>query len=601
MNNMKYSLVENLSERKGTISNLHGFVNRYLDGGFKTKWSGYWVPPHKYLDYFSFKINGVWLDSETLEGVEYGDKIIYHHEIGELSIEEHIKTPEKTPGFEVELNIQNNGNERKAIQTVMETGIDIRKKDQDIPELQYNLNIEEKRLNISSEDKKLLITSEHNFKIDGEPYTKEHYPGEKQRCFVPGNIIFRKEVASQDSENIKIEFVTPEGSFKTLKNREQELRNQELGRSFNYSIKSMKNLVYDREGLGIIAGHPWFQSYWARDTFWTVLGLIDAGYFELAENILENFAKHNLDSLIDLEKGKGDKKHREDTIPLYILAVNKLKRHHKLSDDLEKSIEGLMSKVEIGDKGIVQHGEKATWMDTLDRAPAVDIQALWLEAAGKMGYEKSEELATGLSEFKKEEFMKDFLGEKAPETINPSVPLMFGQITRKDALKYLEKINGEFSSMYGARTRSVTDPGYSGDGYHKGAAWGLTTMWAAAANLEYGQEKQGKNFLEKMTQFIDRNQPGALPEVVNAETGEPLGCSEQAWSAGLYIHVIDTYLLGIKVKKNKVVIDPVSNFTGKRLGKRIRDEEIDLEFENGKVEVLNDPDLNIEIKGEQNP
>lgn len=176
---------------------------------------------------------------------------------------------------------------------------------------------------------------------------------------------------------------------------------------------------------------------------------------------------------------------------------------------------------------------------------------------------------------------------------------MFSQLEDERAEKYLEKINGEFSSKYGARTRSMTDPGYSGDGYHSGSVWGLTTMWAAAANLEYGQEKQGRNLLNKLTQFIDRNQPGALPEVVNAETGELIGCSEQAWSAGLYVHVIDSYLLGIDVKKHKVVVDPVSNFTGKRLGKRVHDEVLDLAFQDGEIELLNDPDLEVELRGEK--
>jgi glycogen debranching enzyme len=123
-------------------------------------------------------------------------------------------------------------------------------------------------------------------------------------------------------------------------------------------------------------------------------------------------------------------------------------------------------------------------------------------------------------------------------------------------------------------------------------------MWAAAANLEYGRETQGRNLLEKMTQFIDRNQPGALPEVVNAETGELMGCSEQAWSAGLYVHVVDSYLLGIDVREDKVVIDPASDFTGKRLGKRVGDEELDIEFEDGEAELLNEPDIEVEIKGE---
>jgi glycogen debranching enzyme len=594
---MKYNLTENLSDRSAVISNLHGFLNRGLDGGFSTKWSGYWVPPYKFLDYFSFKVNGIWLDSETVQGVEYGDELIYYHETGSLEIEEHVKTPDKVPGLEVELKIRNKDMDRKAVHAVLETGIDIRKKDQDISEDDYSLEKEEKRINITSGEKNLMIQSEDRFQIEGDEYTKEHYPGEKQRCLVPGNIAFRKEVPPETEKKIQLQFVTSDASFKSLEDGSQELRNQELGRTFNYSIESMENLVYDREGTGIIAGHPWFQDYWARDSFWTVLGLIDAGKFELATEILENFAEKDLNSKIDLEKGQGDGKERSDTLPLFIIASDKLNRHYRLSEKIKDTLEGLMDEVELED-GIVQHGPKSTWMDTLERSPAVDIQSLWLEASKKLDDEKTQDLEKGLEKFKKKDYMKDFLGNDAPETINPTVPMMFGQLEKDKAEKYLEKINGEFSSTYGARTRSVTDPGYIGDGYHSGSVWGLTTMWASAANLEYGQEKQGKNLLTKITQFIDRNQLGALPEVVNAETGELLGCSEQAWSAGLYVHVIDSYLLGIDVRDEKVVVDPVSNFTGKRLGKRVGDEVLDLRFDEGEVELLNDPDIEVELRGE---
>ncbi|PSH00716.1 MAG: hypothetical protein BRC30_02085, partial [Nanohaloarchaea archaeon SW_7_46_7] len=77
------------------------------------------------------------------------------------------------------------------------------------------------------------------------------------------------------------------------------------------------------------------------------------------------------------------------------------------------------------------------------------------------------------------------------------------------------------------------------------------------------------------------------------------GCGEQAWSAGLYVHVVDSYLLGIDVKKDRVVVDPVSNFTGKRLGKRVGDEVLDLEFEDGKVNLLNDPGIEVDLRGEK--
>jgi len=103
--------------------------------------------------------------------------------------------------------------------------------------------------------------------------------------------------------------------------------------------------------------------------------------------------------------------------------------------------------------------------------------------------------------------------------------------------------------------------------------------------------------LTKMNQFLDRNQLGALPEVVDSETGELLGCGEQAWSAGMMVHVIDSYMIGIEVKSpGKLVIDPSDNLDCVRTGKKIGDQELDVKVRDGKAEVLNDPDLEVELR-----
>ncbi len=590
---MKYTLHENLSNRTGIISNLHGFVNRHLDTGFKSKWSGFWVPPHKFLDYYSVKINGLWLGPESLKATEYGDSFIFHHETDSLEIEERVSTPDGLPGFRLELELFNKTDQPKAVQTVLEAGVDIRSKSQDLGPRKYGLEKGKNRLTVANEDRKLMISSDQEFEVSGDRYTRVHHPGDKQRCFVPGELKFRHEIDPGVTKKLEIEFTTSSAGFGELVSLDQNLHGEKLGHSFGASVDSMKNLVYNRKGRGIIAGHPWFQSYWARDTFWTLLGLVDAGYFELSERILTNFAEKGLPGKIDLDSGESEEVPRSDTAPLFIIAADKLERHYGLTEELGQAQRDAMKRLETED-GVVQHPEDGTWMDTLDRTPAVDIQSLWLEAARIMGSEKQQELERGLEKFKKTEYMKDFLDSEAPRTINPAIPVMFGQVTDAEAEKYLGKINAEFSSRYGARTRSMADPGYKAYGYHTGSVWGLTTGWAAAANLRHGKQKQGINFLEKMTQFVDRDQVGAFPEVVNSETGELIGCPEQAWSAGMFVHVIDSYLLGIDVEGKQVSIRPARNLSIERAGKRIGEERMDLKVENGEVEILNDPELELD-------
>ncbi len=583
---MKYRIRDGFSDKKGVISNTCGLLSTYLDNGFREKWNGYWSPSWKYLDYFAVKINGIWLDGDTIKEAEYGDEMISYHRASSMKIMQKIHAPEKLPGFKLEMVLENTSEEVKAARVSLETGIDIRPRTEDIYEQDYSVNAGNAGMKISTGDRYLAISGK-SFEFEEKAYAKEHFPGERQKCVIPGEIFSQVELEPGERRRVGLVFKTDADESIDLGETDNLLREKDLGRAFNYSIESMENLIYGKNSGGVIAGHPWFQNYWARDTFWTCLGMIDAGMFLEAEKILENFSnRENFPTKI-LTSGGTEEMERADSAPLFAIAVEKLDRHY--GTELTERAEQLLEEKKPEEK-VVDHETGATWMDTLERKRAVDIQSLWIEALERLDMD-AEDLRKGLSKFKEDEYMidnffKDF------ESINPAVPLMFGQIDGERAEKYLEKINGEFSSRYGSRTRSMTDQGYDASGYHTGSVWGLTTCWAAAANLKYGKENHGKNFLEKLTQLIDRNQLGALPEVVDAETGDSLGCDEQAWSAGMFVHVVDTYLLGIRVEKKKVIIDPAEiNYI--REGKKIRGERIDLKVNNGEVEILNEPDLEI--------
>lgn len=590
---MKHHFRQNLSDRKGVVSNLHCFMDRGLDTGFKTKWSGFWVPPYKFLDYYAIKINGVWLSPETVEATEYGDKIVFQHSTDSLDIREIVEASSTSPGVKVSLEIENRMDKVKAVKSSVELGVDIRHKDQDISEGEYTTEKGPGRLSIHRNERKLLFSSEKDFELKKESYVKEHFPGERQECFVPGEISFKTEL--EDFESLEFKLTTPEGSFGVIEDREQVLDHEELGYYFGSSADSLRNLIYDRDEIGVIAGHPWFQSYWARDSFWTVLGLIDIGYFELAEDILTAFARRDLpDKIVFGDEDRRSPK-QYDTDPLFIIAADKLERHYRTNQKIEEAVEKAVEDLEVNEEGVVENKACGTWMDTEERPEAVDIQSLWIQALKLRDNDKAEELERGLKKFKAGDYMRDSL-QREWRTVNPAVPLMFGQLDNDTAEKYLEVINGEFSSRYGARTVSFTDEGYSSSGYHCGSVWGLTTGWVAAANLSYGKENQGLNFLEKFFSCMEMDQPGALPELVDAETGESLGCSEQAWSAGIAVHVIDTYLLGLTVSEGKLFIDPPETISCRRLNKRVKDEEVDLKFEDGEVEVLNKPSIEVVIE-----
>lgn len=590
---MNHHFVSNLDERKGVVSNLHCFVNRHLDTGFKTKWSGLWAPPNKFLDYYSIKVNGEWLGPETVKAVDYGDEMIFHHSTNSLEIREKVEASETVPGASITLEIENRKDRIKAVKIGVELGVDIRHKDTDIDDSDYMIDEGPGRISFRRNELKLLFSSKDDFEVSGEASEKTHFPGEKQKCLVPGEISFMTEV--EDNSSVSFDLLTTEGSFGGLEDTEQTLENEKLGYAFQCAIDSMENLVYDSEELGMIAGHPWFQSFWARDSFWSVLGLIDAGHFQLAEDILTAFAERDLPDKIVLNGEDRREPEQADTDPLFIIAADKLERFYRTNRKIDEAVEKASQRLELDGK-IVDNNPCGTWMDTTERAKAIEIQSLWIEALESLEDSRAETLKDGLERFKKDEYIKDSLTTEI-RTVNPAVALMFGQFS-SEASKILETINGEFSSRFGARTVSMTDPAYDSDGYHSGSVWGLTTFWASAANFAYGNEKQGLNFMRNFTHLLEKDQPGAFPENVDAETGELLGCSEQAWSAGMLVNTVDSYLLGIDVREGKVVINPPENFSCKRMNKKIKDTYLDLEFDNGDVSLLNNPDIEVEIVNE---
>ncbi|WP_414836815.1 amylo-alpha-1,6-glucosidase [Candidatus Nanohalococcus occultus] len=524
--------LENLS---GTISDLDCFIHRSLDTGFKTKWSGFWIPPYKYLDYYALKVNGSWLNSENLIETGYGQNLIYRYRTSSLKITERIEFLDDAVGFRCQIKVENMTDDPKAVRTSLEAGIDIREKSKDIGSDEYSLENEE-NVEVSKNGRKLVLTGG---KLEGKAYIKDHYPGESQRCFVPGEFVKNTEVEPRETESFSFEIKTGDESHGRLEKTSINY-NGPMKELYQESVRSMENLIYERNGKGIIAGHPWFQSYWARDTFWTVLGLIDAGRYDLSRQILENFAEKNLPGKISLDSGS-EEFPREDTYPLFVIAAEKLREADEASELIENRCNAAMEMLKL-ENGIVVHDEEGTWMDTLKRSPAVDIQSLWLEAARLRDDSRAKDLEKGLEKFLDEKMVKDSPEDGSPQAVNFAVPLMFGHIDAERAEKYLSRLNGEFTSKYGARTRSMADPGYESGGYHTGSVWGLTTCWAAAANARYGNERQALNYLERFSQFLDRDQPGALPEVVDAESGDLLGCPEQAWSAGMTFHVLKSFI-----------------------------------------------------------
>jgi hypothetical protein len=58
---MELFIAKDLSKYSYILSGKKAFFHRFCDTGFKTKWTGFWHDGKKFIEYFAFKVNDVWL------------------------------------------------------------------------------------------------------------------------------------------------------------------------------------------------------------------------------------------------------------------------------------------------------------------------------------------------------------------------------------------------------------------------------------------------------------------------------------------------------------------------------------------------------------
>jgi len=587
-------LEEGLKGKKSIITSDQAFILRYADSGFKSKWSGFWVPPLKVMDYFAYKINGEWLSPSNVSKFQLKPELgIWNYRLSNLEVKEHLIVVNK--GFISILDIKNCTDDKKAVSICLESALDFRPRSEDVVDVNYQTTFSAVRSAVKVIDKDSDLCamfgrakgSEGQAEWRPEGQYKEHFPGKKQICYLPGT--YKVGVKLEAGESLQVPFVfsfSQEGdvrdNFDSLLNcwsglladkqagtsydNQLNTPSETLNQAFKWCQVSLNDLKFSVAGSDrLFAGLPWFQADWGRDSLWSLLGLIDLGQFNFVERYLQRLAQRRegrIPNRIDLQGGANYS--GSDSDPLFLIALDYYQQVSGKEEFLSgNQIEACFNSLSL-DNDLVQHEPQATWMDTLERGQsAIEIQALWLEAARRYDRDCKKSLEKGLDRYwdPDNNYFFDSFVDRSPlavKTINAAVPLFFGQIDQNRAKKALRVIGGEFTTNYGVRTLSYLEDNYNPQAYHEGACWFLVTLWAAAANLKYGRTKEGVSLLSKAAKDIYRGQLGGISECLNSKTGEMIGCSSQAWSEALFLHVIDRFLLGIKPKldSNELIIKP---------------------------------------------
>jgi predicted glycogen debranching enzyme len=367
----------------------------------------------------------------------------------------------------------------------------------------------------------------------------------------------------------------------------------------------------------IIAGYHWFEP-WGRDTFISLPGLmLVTGRYRDAEDIFSNFIQYCNDGLIPnyiTDKSAQPSYNTVDGTLWYINAVLQYLKYtgnfsyvkENLWDKLKSIIyhheKGTLFNIHLDSDGLLAHGSRLTWMDTLvdgeDVTPrhgkAVEIQALWYNALKTMellaNKFNAQELATkyaGIAEKTFASFNEKFWNPQksclydvmdasgADASIRPNqvlaVALDFSMIEKTKGKQIVDLVNRELVTPYGLRTLSLADPKFVGKcegnrrsrdaAYHNGTIWPWLLGPFITSYLKcYGAETENhkivlQNFvLPLLSGTLHHGGLGSINEIFDCDPpNEPRGCISQAWSVAELLRAYIEDVLGIEPKFEAVL------------------------------------------------
>lgn len=441
-------------------------------------------------------------------------------------------------------------------------------------------------------DKVLMVRWTNGFFEPSQTWVDVNYEVDRRRgegwqesVFQPGSI--RVEV---DGDKTFYLVLTVEGKnydpFFEFE-REVERRKAVVGRAGLSDDVSPLLLAADsfvvRRGLlrTVIAGYHWFSD-WGRDTLISLPGLtLVTGRFELAREILLNFAKHEKNGLIPnafLDE-TGEAIYNTVDAPLWF--IDRVYQYVKYTGDLgfveriwdhlvsivEHYVSGTDFGIKMDDDYLISHDAGLTWMDakvgdafvTPRARKAVEIQALWHNAlrimdrfSGRLGKKGG---YGDLAERVKEGFLSQYDGQYDVVDVKDAscrpnkvflVSLDFSMISKGLQEEIVEDVKNRLLTPYGLRTLSKDDSrflgSYIGDynkeyAYHNGTVWPwligpFTKAFLKVKNYESRWRSYAyESFLKPVLGSMSSGCVGSISEIFDGdEPFIPRGCVAQAWS-----------------------------------------------------------------------
>ena len=341
------------------------------------------------------------------------------------------------------------------------------------------------------------------------------------------------------------------------------------------------SFIVRREGeLRIIAGYPWFDCY-ARDTLISLEGiLLTQKRFREAKSVLRGLLDRLHDGLLpNIAEGTDPAAfpHGYHSIDAPLHLIHACKRyldltkdaeflkaaHPKLASIIDYYQKGTAFGIRMGKDCLISSDEGGlTWMDAkvdgnpvTPRRKAVEIQALWYNALMAMDeltrILRKHSPYAALAKAAGQSFQKYWNGSylddcEGDSSIRPNmlyaVSLPYPLLTRHQQRLLIAVVDKELLTPAGLRTLSPRDPRYTGIyhgdqrsrdlAYHQGTVWPYLLGVYADASLRINGDRANRERIAKLIfGLLDRTLAlHTIPEIFEAATLRPDGCSSQAWS-----------------------------------------------------------------------
>ena len=366
------------------------------------------------------------------------------------------------------------------------------------------------------------------------------------------------------------------------------------------SIEQLRARSQPEGETGLVAGYyssgdsarPGFGWYFGRDTLYTLYAVNGMGDFKLSREAME--------FLIRRQRADGKMMHEysqtaafvdwkslpymyaaADATPLFLTAMLD---YVQTSGDLEflRAHREAVAKAwafetshDADSDGIYDNAQGTGWVESwpggqpkqeiylalLDQqasAAMAKLSGLLGDSASAASAEKRAEAIAATIEreyyvaaMKKYAFSKNPDGslDKA-ETIYPALAWWNGGKGLEHAEESFRAWDShDFSTDWGARDVSASDPVYDPISYHQGSVWPLFTGWIAMADYRSGRAISGYSHLMENANQTTTQDLGAVTELLSGDFFQPFGrsTSHQLWSSAMVITPTLRGLFGVEI------------------------------------------------------